>query len=140
MNSAQKKRVRSALLALNRTVRAVEEAVGRDGVDEVLYRSRNPLPPERRDEARRLAAEIRESLRDAARAQGLEAETDDPLLSLGSRLSALWVDLEEAKSKGLRAYGPVPAGLERTLDPALDELGRLAIRLQSVLSAKTRAT
>lgn len=131
--------MRSALLALNKTVRAVEDAVGRDGVEEVLYRSTNPLPPERREEARRLAAEIRAGLRDAARAQGFEAETEDPLLSLSSRLSALWVDLEEAKARGLRGYGPVPAGLERTLDPALDELGRLALRLQSLLSGRKRA-
>jgi regulator of protease activity HflC (stomatin/prohibitin superfamily) len=125
--------VRSALLALNKAVRAVDEAVDRDGAEEVLYRSINPLTAESRAEARRLAAEIRDGLRRAAAAQGLAAETEDPILSLGSRLSALWVDLEEAKSKGLRAYGPVPEGLERTLDPALDELGRLAARLQRVL-------
>jgi hypothetical protein len=135
VNSAQKNRVRSALLALNKAVRAVEDAVARDGVDEVLYRSTNSLPPERRDEARRLAARIRERLRDAARAQGLEPVVEDPLLSLGSRLSALWVELEEAKAKGLRAYGPVPAGLESALDPALDELGRLAVRLQTLLQS-----
>lgn len=133
MNTAQKSRVRSALLALNKAARAVEDAAAQDGADEVLYRWRNGLSAEQRGEARRLTAEIREGLRAVADAHGLAAENEDPILSLSARLSALWVELEDAKAKALRAYGPVPAGLERTLDPALDELGRLAIRLQRLL-------
>lgn|GEM_PF-2379679 len=138
MNPAQKNRVRAALLALNKAVRSVEETVGQNGGQEVLYRWSNGLSPEERGEARRLAGEIRASLAAAARAQELEPVPEDPIQALASRLSALWVELEEAKAKGLRAYGPVPNGLEATLDPALDELERLAQRLQSVLSRATR--
>jgi outer membrane PBP1 activator LpoA protein len=140
VNPAQKNRVRAALLALNKAVRAVEETVDRDGAQEPLYRWNNRLSPADRAEATRLAAEIRAALAKTARAQELESAPEDPILSLASRLAALWVELEEAKAKALRAYGPAPAGLEKSLDPALDELGRLSSRLQAVLSRSSRSS
>jgi hypothetical protein len=64
---------------------------------------------------------------------GLPKRTVELDKVIESRLSHMWVTLYESKSQSLRGYGAVPEKLKEYMDPRVDGILGLLVRLREAL-------
>lgn len=134
LNPAQR---RSVLL----TLRLLEERLnqarrwleGEDIADARLYRQRLDLPAERREAALTAIGEALLVLDELTQALALEAEDVDVTARIRADLSASWAELCDVRAATLRRYGEVHPALAETLDPTLERLARLALRIAELM-------
>ncbi|MBI3301281.1 MAG: hypothetical protein HYZ72_04285 [Deltaproteobacteria bacterium] len=88
----------------------------------ILYEIVDTLREGQHQEILAQAAKLRECIALAKARFGLEGEQTNLRQRLGGEFNILWVWLQETKTKKLSGYGAVDEGLERCLDPLLEEM------------------
>ena len=134
MNTIQISRLQNTLLYLNKTLHDLENWIGKQDVDEIMYYWRNSMTPEDARRAKEKIIPLRAAAKRLAMEFKLKREEDDPISAMKGHLSALWVRIEDTKSKVMRNYGEIEPGLSETLDPRLEELGRMVQDLDHALN------
>ncbi len=78
-------------------------------------------------------ARIRRGLETLAARFGLEPDRRSRLRRAQALLVTAMVEIEDATSRALKAYGPVDASLPQQLDPVLEEISRALRTMTSIL-------
>lgn len=91
----------------------------------VLYEIVDTLRDGQHQEILAQVAKLRGCIVLAKERFGLEEEQTNLQQVLGGEFNILWVWLQETKAKKLSGYGAVDEGLERCLDPLLEEMAGL---------------
>jgi hypothetical protein len=124
------------MLILEEDCREIERNL--DGFHGILYEYVGEIPETTKQRMRAVLAEILDKVTSIRLDLGLPKQVVELDKLIESRLSHIWVTLQESKSHGLRGYGVVPEDLKTYLDPRLDGILLLRNRLQEALrQAKT---
>jgi len=97
--------------------------------DRVLARERADLPAGYREAMRGDVTALREDIRRLAEALQLAPREQSRARQARALLGTALVQLEEARARSLRAYGPVDAAASSGLDPALEAIRTRLARL-----------
>lgn len=138
MNQAQINRIAGTLVALNKVLANLERLLDQEGDDQVMYYWKNTLTPSEKAEARLWIKGTLLSVGRLSQALQIQREVDDPFRMIRGELSALWVRIEDSKSKALKNYGELDAEMARILDPALTELSRRVNQISEAFGGKLR--
>jgi hypothetical protein len=133
LNEPQRRRLSLTLAAIEKKLRTAQIMAGAGDYKGVLYELRNDIPVEACLLLGEKISEIREKIKAIAGMFSLEKKEEALLPGIDAELSIEQVWIEEIKSKRLRGYGEVAAGLPDVLDPVLDELSALLLEAQRVL-------
>ena len=99
----------------------------------VLYQTSLQLSPERRTAA---LAQVKEALEGITRlAERFDLQpVDEPLANkIVAAMFINWVDLTDTRSDKLGRYGPADARLRELLDPELERLAQLALKIGALV-------
>lgn len=98
-----------------------------------LSRQRLDLPAERREAALTLIGEALGVVDELQQALVLEVEEIELTARIRADFSASWAELCDVRATTLRRYGEVHPALTDTLDPALERLAHLALRIAELM-------
>lgn len=124
LTESQRRHLRVLLGQIEAVVAEVARLVDREPADRVLWIDLPDLPGEVGPRLEAEAASVRRSIALLASRFALGPERRSRARRAQALLGVAAVDAENAGSRGLRAYGPVPPALSAELDPVLDEIGR----------------
>ena len=133
LNEFQKRRLSITITGIEEDLYDIEECLKSQDYHGVLYEIRNDIPMTTRDAMIANIMLIRKGISSLAEQFGLRGETRMLSRKISSKLSILWVSLEETKARRLTGYGEVTAGLHDLLDPALDEIIALFEEIRQAL-------
>jgi len=119
------------MLILEEDCREIERHL--DGFHGILYEYSGEIPETSKKRMRAVLAEILDKVTSIRLDLGLPKQVVELDKLIESRLSHIWVTLQESKSHGLRGYGAVPEELKAYLDPRMDGILSLLTRLQETL-------
>lgn len=124
------------LLILEEDCREIERHL--EGFQGILYEYAGEIPDSTKQRMRAMLVEILDQVTSLRLELGLPKRVVELDKLLESRLSHIWVTLQESKSRGLRGYGVVPEELKKYLDPHIDAILSLLTDLRGALGeAKT---
>jgi hypothetical protein len=119
------------MLILEEDCREIERHL--DGFHGILREYSGEIPETSKKRMRAVLAEILDKVASIRLDLGLPKQVVELDKLIESRLSHIWVTLQESKSHGLRGYGAVPEELKAYLDPRMDGILSLLTRLQETL-------
>lgn len=133
LNPAQAQSLRITLRALE--LRLHRADLWLQGAEEEgrLYQRALSLPPQTRAQAREAIAEARRRLYALADRFALEPEEEDAASIIRGEMSVSWADLCDTHAAKLRRYGPVAPDLAAALDPEVERLAALALRIATLM-------
>jgi len=119
------------MLVLEEDCREIERSL--DGFHGIMYEHAGEIPEANRECIRAVLAKILDNVAAIRLDLGLQKQVVDLERLIGSRLSHIWVTLHESRTESLRGYGVVPESLRQYLDPRVDEILGLYMRLREAL-------
>lgn len=119
-------RVDEGLAALSGTMAVPARALG------LLRSARDDVSPEVA-RAAELVADARAAIDRLARSLGLAGMTVSRHHRFQALLMSMIVILEDAGSRGLRGFGPVDDSVRRSVDPELERIRILLVRIRAML-------
>jgi hypothetical protein len=119
------------MLILEEDCREIERNL--DGFQGIFYEYAGEIPETSKERIRAILLEVLDRVTRIRSDLGLPKQIVELDKLIESRLSHMWVTLHESKSHGLRGYGAVPEGLKVYLDPRMDGILLLLIRLREAL-------
>ena len=129
--------------SLRITLRRFEENLFRaqtwlDGNDEngVLYQRKLTLPAKRRDQAEQVIKEARELIEKVSHDFDLPIESENAASLLRGEMSISWADLLDSRASELKRAGAVHPELSAALDPNIQSLAGMALRLTNLFSGQ----
>ena len=133
LNPEQQSSVKIVLRMFEDNLREVETWLQGAEVNGILYQRRLNLPAAKREAVQQCVDAALEIIAALAQAIGLEQEVEDAAGLIRGEMSISWANLSDTQSRKLKRYGDVNPELESILDPAIQQLARLALELASII-------
>ncbi len=130
LNEAQRRNLSIILRIIEQSLDEIAGLAEREGSHGgILYRMENDLSAGSKKEIQTHVQLIRERI--ASLTTQFDLDSDKRMVSriAEAKLNYCWEILQEADTRGLRAYGPIAPGLDETLDPHIAALMELVMRL-----------
>jgi len=134
LSTSQERALAIALRLLEERLATIAEILGRDDGGVLYLRRRPRLAAEQAARIDRLIAEIRVSIAAAAETFRLPREERDGAGMIIALLSMSWQSLGEVDTRGMRAYGEADPRLGDALDPRVQQLMDLVVKLESAVA------
>lgn len=135
-NEPHKRGISVVLAILDETLCEVEQwASGRE-TRSVFYKEHNRLSDRQKSEILSEIAQMRTLLQELQETLGLEPTVQDVGSAIRGKCAGLWEHIVELKSKYLRRYGDVPAGLGEYLDPRAEQLIQGILHIMDTLKRR----
>ena len=131
LNDSQTRVVAVTLRLFEQQLAEIEEVMSADAQG-ALYRRVGRFSPSQRERMQALIEELRRGIRTVAEAFRLPCEEQDAARIIMGTLVITWENLEEIRSRRLRAYGAVDPHLRETLDPWIQQFTQLVLEMQEV--------
>jgi len=119
------------MLTLEQDCREIDHNL--DGFHGIFREYTGQIPEATKEQIRAMLAEILDKVATIKLDLGLPKQTFDLKKLIESRLSHIWVTLQESRSQSLRGFGAVPEKLKEYLDPRVEEILGLLARLREAL-------
>ena len=106
-----------------------------DGREEhgILYHRKLEMPEESRRHANHVIKTALGLIEKLSEKFGLEAESQNPASMFQGELTVNWANLIDSQAGKLRKYGKIHPELGGMLDPDIQKLARIALKLSAIL-------
>ncbi len=133
LNTAQAQSLRITLQIFEERLRHADAWLA--GMEEsgVLYHRASFLSPEHCTEARTAIAEALAALTVLAQTFALECTEENMVSYIRADMSTSWADLCDTRSVRLQRYGDGHPALAELLDPGIEHLAALALRISALM-------
>ena len=134
LNPIQKKSLRISLRRFEENL--LQAQAWLDGREEngVLYHRELTLPAKRREQAEWVMKEARELIEKVSHDFDLPIETENAAALIRGEMSISWADLLDSRARELKRAGAVHPELSSALDPSIEGLAGIALRLTTIFS------
>jgi hypothetical protein len=107
-----------------------------DGNEEngVLHQRTLNLSDKRREQAGQVIQEARELIKKVSHDFDLPAESENAAALIRGEMSISWADLMDSRAGELKRCGQVHPDLSRALDPNIERMAGIALRLTTIFS------
>lgn len=133
LNSAQKRYLRASLYSFEKSLREIDQILTEGDVAGILFERRLALTAAQREQARDQIAQALQTLASFAHRLGLERSLEDPARIVMAEMSVSWANLEDCRPKRLKSYGELSPEIAREIDPAIDQLVNIAMKLTRLI-------
>jgi hypothetical protein len=138
LNSAQARSLHITLQMLEERLRRADAWLAGTEESGLVYHRTLALPPENRAAARIAISEALETLSSLAETFAVGCKEEDLVNHIRADMSASWTDLCDTRSEKLQRYGEVHPALAELLDPDIERLAALALRIAALMNADTK--
>lgn len=138
LNHSQHIYLAIALRSFEQSLREAEGWLRGRPSEALLYQGALRLAPERRAAALAAIAEALEGIRQLAARFEVRPEVEPLANRIAGAMAISWVNLTDTCSDRLGRYGPADPRLREALDPELERLARLALKIGALVKETDR--
>jgi hypothetical protein len=139
LTESQQRYLRSCLVSFEKALRHAAYLLENKDEDCILYRQKLDLNDEQRHLARSLIDRSFEELKVLVKNLGIEVKEENSTQIIVSEMSISWSDLVDGRSNRLKGYGEVDPGVAAILDPAIDYLSMMAMKLSNLVTSDSKS-
>lgn len=134
LNPYQKNALRISLVLVEKGVFELDYVLSRGNHYGILFEIQDDLAEEAKAGIRQLIHEIREILREMKERFQLDLEIDKNSRVIFGKAPLLWEIVTGTDARRLRGYGEIDPSLKDLLDPSLEQLSQLLLRMYDWIS------
>jgi hypothetical protein len=138
LNLQQKRALRIALMLVEKGVHEVRQMLAHGAHAGILFRVHDDLDDDSRAALLDAIQEIHEIIRDLQARFHLAIDTEERRRVIAAKVALLWEIVTGTDATRLRGYGEVDSRLAALLDPSLDRLSLLLLRMTRCVSSPHR--
>jgi hypothetical protein len=139
LNKYQKNSLRIALLLVEQAMIQIQLLLDKeDNVEGVLYGIKDDLSAEEKACLKNYIPQIRKILAQLKEEFTLEKQMDDKSRLIFGRLPYLWEILMDSTAKKMKSYGEVAPGLAEKLNPPINILADLILKMTDIVEPAKR--
>jgi hypothetical protein len=122
------------MMALEAGLAEIESALVSESAGPILTAVENDIRPEIHPEIRNLIARLKQEILAVKQTYSLAAAVISVRRRLNAKLSLLSIDLTEATSRHMRAYGEIPEAERAGLDQQIVKMRRMVDELNALIN------
>lgn len=134
LSEPQKRSVTISLMLFEKALRKADRLLSEDEKDRIFYTRKFQLNAERRQAIQEIIRQTLTDVADFSAKIGVISRTESVENEIIGDLSICWENLEENRSKRLKAYGKLDPKAAQVIDPAIDHFSRMAMQLSNMIS------
>lgn len=136
LNPYQKNALRISLVLVEKGVLELDHLLSRGDHHGILFGIKDDLAEEAKAGIRQLIHEIREILREMKERFQLDLEIDKNSRAIFGKAPLLWEIVTDTDARRLRGYGETAPSLKELLDPSIERLSHLLLKMQQLVSGR----
>lgn len=136
LNPYQKNALRISLVLVEKGVFELDHVLSRGNHYGILFEIQDDLAEEAKAGIRQLIHEIREILREMKERFQLDLEIDKNSRAIFGKAPLLWEIVTGTDARRLRGYGEIDPGLQDLLDPSIERLSHLLLRMHQFVAGR----
>ncbi len=133
LNEAQERSLSVTLRIVEDRLREIDQLIDADDYEGILKKVENDVPVEAKESIHEKSLLIREKIKKLDERFSLVKEHNETSRLSLARLSYCWEILEDAKTKHLKRFGGVHEGLADILDPEIEAIINLILKIERIL-------
>lgn len=134
LNPYQKNALRIGLVLVEKGMFELDHLLARGDHHGILFGVKDDLAEETKAGIRQLIHDILDTLREMKEQFHLDLEIDKKSRAIFGKVPLLWEIVTDTDARRLRGYGEIDPSLKDLLDPSIERLSHLLLRMQSLLA------
>jgi len=136
LNPLQKNSLRISLMLIERGMLEVDRLLSDGEHEGILFRITDDLREETKTDLWRLIHELRQIVREMKDRFQLDLEIDEKSRAIFGKVPLLWEIVTDTDANRLRGYGKIDPALKDLLDPSIERLSDLLLRMHQLVAGR----